>query len=375
MSTQKFFLYWILILVIGLIVGAISFLTSCTNIPSTPSATPSTKTDAIISSANSATAKQPALTMPLPTTSPNITNPANDRTSTSLAVSLHGAEETQNVATQASAQLLLNLNTATNELGFKLTTARLLKITMAQLQLATRGQNGPPVVPLYPLTGSQQTISGIFNGVLSEGIITKDDFIGLLENQPFAALVEKLLAGVIYANIQTEQNPYGEIRGQIIYPQEKTAYAPLYTEIFGTINKLNGSTLTIQKTNDSLLSFTRTPDTWIQLADGTRGSGADLKVGDKIKTFVTLDSSQIYKVELRDENNICDGFITGKIVSDGAISLMDAFGRQYILKLTDHSLIYDADGTRGGVGSLKQGTTVQTYYNSATREVFKVEIN
>jgi len=90
-------------------------------------------------------------TTPLPTnTYPTSTTPSQTPISnqdiSGMAVSLRGSEEVPAVATQASAQLLLNLDSPTGELGFKLTVADILDVTMAHLHLGSQGVNGPPVV-------------------------------------------------------------------------------------------------------------------------------------------------------------------------------------------------------------------------------------
>jgi hypothetical protein len=45
--------------------------------------------------------------------------------------------------------------------------------------------------------------------------INRDALTGPLANQPLDALSSEILAGNIYINIHTQQNPSGELRGQL----------------------------------------------------------------------------------------------------------------------------------------------------------------
>jgi len=80
---------------------------------------------------------------------------------------------------------------------------RLKNIRMAHLHL---GQAD------FDPTDSEQVRK--LSRVLS-GFITADDLVGPLAGQQIAALAEEIRNGNIYVNIHTEQNPSGEIRGQV----------------------------------------------------------------------------------------------------------------------------------------------------------------
>lgn len=79
--------------------------------------------------------------------------------------------------------------------------------TAAHLHLGPAGQNGPVVVDLG--AGLER------NRVRSR--ITAADVVGPLAEtaDPFLSLLNELAAGNIYLNIHTEQNPAGELRGQV----------------------------------------------------------------------------------------------------------------------------------------------------------------
>jgi hypothetical protein len=344
------------IIIVGLICAVLLFSISCNSTSTTqPTSTSTTTTTTSIPSTT------PVVTTTLPP------NPGN----LNVTVTLTGGEEVPAVTTQAYGQLILNLNGATGEFTFKLSVANLANITMAHLHLAAKGQNGPPVVWLYPLSGSPQTITGSFNGVLSEGIFTQANFVGPLQGQPVGALVDRIKAGDIYVNIHTEQNAGGEIRTQIMNPQTNTAAA--YQELNVTVTKLEGNTLTVQKADSSSLSVPVDNSLWVQLTDGQKGSLADVKPGGKIELYLSPDGKQVLKIELRDQNNAANGFVAGKITG-GGLSVQDATGKIFNLEISPYTIIINADGSRGNANSLKPGTSVEVYYNTATRVIFRVEI-
>jgi hypothetical protein len=355
---NKYFHKGIPILIAGLICTMLLFSISCNSTP--PSTT--TMTSTMTTTATSVSSTTVSTTLP--------PNPEN----LNVTVTLSGGEEVPAVATQASAQLILNLNGAMGEFNFILTAANIANVTMAHLHLAVKGQNGPPVVWLYPLSGAPQTITGSFNGVLSEGIFTQANFVGPLQGQTLSALVDKIKTGEIYVNIHTEQNPGGEIRAQIMNPQTNTAVA--YQELNVTVTKLEGNTLTVQKADSSSLSVQVDNSVWIQLTDGQKGSLADVKPGGKIELYLSPDGMQVLKIELRDQNNAANGFVAGKLVSaSGSKFIVEGMdGKIYNLEITTYSVIYNADGSRGGASGLKPGSQLEVYYNTATRVIFRVEI-
>lgn len=133
---------------------------------------------------------------------------------------LSGNEEVPPVTTQAQGQAIFHLSSDGNELEFKLTAANIESILMAHIHLAPKGQNGQPVVWLYPSAPPAVKIPGRFDGVLVEGKITTANLVGLLQGQPLSVLITKIKTGETYVNIHTEKYPSGEIRGQIAFQKE-----------------------------------------------------------------------------------------------------------------------------------------------------------
>src|SRR6476646_2217993 len=84
--------------------------------------------------------------------------------------------------------------------------------TMAHIHQGKTGENGPIVVTLFKAT----TATGSKNGILARGTITSDNLEGPLKGKQISDLVKLIEDGNAYANVHTQQNPKGEIRGEIL---------------------------------------------------------------------------------------------------------------------------------------------------------------
>jgi hypothetical protein len=82
---------------------------------------------------------------------------------------------------------------------------------MAHIHQGKTGENGPIVVTLFKAT----TATGSKNGILARGTITSDNLEGPLKGKQISDLVKLIEDGNAYANVHTQQNPKGEIRGEI----------------------------------------------------------------------------------------------------------------------------------------------------------------
>lgn len=72
-----------------------------------------------------------------------------------------------------------------------------------------RRENGPVIVALFKFDTSQDQ-------VYESWTISADNLTGPLEGMQVSDLIDTFNEGNAYANIHTEKNPNGEIRGQII---------------------------------------------------------------------------------------------------------------------------------------------------------------
>jgi CHRD domain len=112
---------------------------------------------------------------------------------------------------QTSASGIAWFKSIQDNIGFEVNVTNTQGITMAHIHSGKQGENGPPVVPLY----KSETPSGQMSGVLAKGNITSDTFQGPMAGKQISDLITAMQNGETYVNIHTQQNPDGEIRGQI----------------------------------------------------------------------------------------------------------------------------------------------------------------
>jgi CHRD domain len=85
------------------------------------------------------------------------------------------------------------------------------KVTAAHIHNAPIGENGDVVVTLF----KADSPTGQISGSLANGSITASDLEGQMQGSPFRDIIRALERGEAYVNVHTEENPNGEIRGQI----------------------------------------------------------------------------------------------------------------------------------------------------------------
>jgi hypothetical protein len=117
--------------------------------------------------------------------------------------------------TNATGLARFQLSRGGDELDFQLIVANIHNVTMAHIHIGERGETGPPVVWLFPAGPPPELIEGRSSGVLVTGTITGADLVGPLEGEGLGALLDLIHDDRAYVNVHTEQNPPGEIRGQI----------------------------------------------------------------------------------------------------------------------------------------------------------------
>jgi hypothetical protein len=122
-----------------------------------------------------------------------------------------GKDEVPPKDTKANGTAEFNLSADGNKMTYVVNVMNIDKVTMAHIHSGKVGENGPPVVWLFNST----TPSGPMNGMLSQGNITATDLVGPLKGKQMSDLVKLINDGQAYANVHTEPNPKGEIRGQI----------------------------------------------------------------------------------------------------------------------------------------------------------------
>ena len=85
------------------------------------------------------------------------------------------------------------------------------KVTAAHIHNAPKGENGEVVATLF----KADSPTGQISGTLANGSITASNLEGQMKGSPFRDIIRALERGEAYVNVHTEENPNGEIRGQI----------------------------------------------------------------------------------------------------------------------------------------------------------------
>lgn len=138
-------------------------------------------------------------------------NRHEDKGVQSFRAHLTGDEEVPAVETNATGQTIFRLSKDGTQLYYKLIVANIEDVRAAHIHRGEYGENGGVVAFLY----GGGLIEGRTSGILAEGVITADDLIGTLAEHSLEDLLELMRSGGTYVNVHTEDNPGGEIRGQI----------------------------------------------------------------------------------------------------------------------------------------------------------------
>ncbi|WP_226035214.1 CHRD domain-containing protein [Aquibacillus saliphilus] len=132
---------------------------------------------------------------------------------------LKGENEVPPVMTGAFGTAKFITNKQGTKLKFKLEVNDIENFVQAHIHFGARGENGPVLVFLFGadlITLEEQHGISTRRGIIT-GIITNEDIIensvGVNSIRDLLKLMQKKLT---YVNAHTEQNPDGEIRGQII---------------------------------------------------------------------------------------------------------------------------------------------------------------
>lgn len=86
-------------------------------------------------------------------------------------------------------------------------------VTAAHIHRGQVGENGPIVITLFK---SETPTTAMTTEVLSEGNITATNLEGPMAGQLLSNLTSAMQNEQTYVNVHTQQNPNGEIRGQIL---------------------------------------------------------------------------------------------------------------------------------------------------------------
>jgi hypothetical protein len=142
---------------------------------------------------------------------------------THAGIPLAGDEEVPARATRARGTAVLHFSDDGTELSYQLIVANIANVVQAHIHIGAPGQNGPVGVFLYGVVASG---GGRIQGVIAEGTLTADDFIGPLDGASMEDLRDHIRNGNAYVNVHTNDGvaptntgpgdfPGGEIRGAI----------------------------------------------------------------------------------------------------------------------------------------------------------------
>lgn len=132
----------------------------------------------------------------------------------SFTATLSGSNQVPAVETSATGRATFEVTGNGASISYSLFVTGIEDPTMAHIHLAAKGENGAPVVWLYP-TDAHPVKSGKVNGLLSSGTITASQLVGPLKGKTVADLLEDIRNGDTYVNVHSKAHPGGEIRGQI----------------------------------------------------------------------------------------------------------------------------------------------------------------
>ena len=139
-----------------------------------------------------------------------------------FSAELTGEAEVPPVETNASGRTTFEVAEDGSAVHFEVFIDCIQNVNQGHIHLGAEGENGPVVVWLYPQeTREPELIEGVQRDfVLAEGTLTDEDLVGDFEGESLDALIEVMREEGAYVNIHSEQNPAGEIRGQIVPDEE-----------------------------------------------------------------------------------------------------------------------------------------------------------
>jgi hypothetical protein len=82
-------------------------------------------------------------------------------------------------------------------------------VTQGHIHSGAEGENGPIVVTLLNFESPQ-------SAVLENGTFTESNLEGPMQGKTIPDLIAAMKNGSTYVNVHTEQNPEGEVRGQLV---------------------------------------------------------------------------------------------------------------------------------------------------------------
>ena len=128
-----------------------------------------------------------------------------------FVATLSGQEEVPPTNSQATG--MAEFTVSGDNAEYSVNASNIQGVTAGHIHSGGQGENGPIVVTLFKNDSPTNEVS-------ETGSITVDKLEGPMAGKQLTDLVTAMSNGETYVNIHTEQNPNGEIRGQITSSQQ-----------------------------------------------------------------------------------------------------------------------------------------------------------
>src|ERR671916_2848022 len=137
----------------------------------------------------------------------SVLNPSTVFANHEFAANLTGQQEVPPVNTQATGQaIVVPIN---QSVSYYVNVTDIQGVTQGHIHSGVQGENGPIVVTLFQFDSPQ-------NGVTQSDNFTATNLEGPMQGKTIPDLVSAMKNGSTYVNVHTEQNPNGEVRGQLV---------------------------------------------------------------------------------------------------------------------------------------------------------------
>jgi CHRD domain-containing protein len=153
-------------------------------------------------------------TLTLSATTTSFTNSAFAQGAEKFVADLSVSQVVPPIDSKASGNAEFQSTTDGSSISYKVNVTDINAVKAAHIHIGEIGQNGDVVVTLF----KSETPTGHLSGILSKGNITSDKLEGPMAGKQLSDLIDVMKSEGTYVNVHTQQNPDGEIRGQIELP-------------------------------------------------------------------------------------------------------------------------------------------------------------
>jgi hypothetical protein len=127
-----------------------------------------------------------------------------------FVTNMTGQQEVPPVDTKAVGEAILTQDLPQNQtMHYFVNVTGIQGVTQGHIHSGAEGENGPIVVTLFNFDSPQ-------NEVLQYSNFTASNLEGPMQGKTMQDLIGAMKNGSTYINVHTEQNPNGEIRGQLM---------------------------------------------------------------------------------------------------------------------------------------------------------------